>query len=84
VILLDEPYTGLDEEATERLGQMLRTMAKGDETLIMTTHNLGAVLQAGSRLAIMAAGCIVYDAPQRPLSLDGLSALYRQVIGASS
>jgi heme exporter protein A len=84
VILLDEPYTGLDEQATEKLGQMLRTLASGDETLIMTTHNLGAVLEAGSRLAIMAGGRIVYDAPQRPLNLDELSSLYREVIGAAS
>jgi heme exporter protein A len=84
VILLDEPYTGLDEQATEKLGQILRTMASGDETLIMTTHNLSAVVEAGSRLSIMAGGRIVYDAPQRPLNLDQLSSLYREVIGASS
>jgi heme exporter protein A len=84
VILMDEPYTGLDEQATEQLDRMLRTMTSGEKTLIMTTHNLATVLQVGSRLAIMVGGRIAYDAPKRPLSLDALSTLYQEVIGASS
>lgn len=84
VILMDEPYTGLDEQATEQLHRILRMMESGDQTLIMTTHNLNTVAQVGSRLAILVAGRIVYDAPKGPLSLEGLSTLYREVIGASS
>ncbi len=84
VILMDEPYTGLDEQATEQLHRILRMMESGDQTLIMTTHNLNTVAQVGSRLAILVAGRLAYDAPKRPLSLEGLSTLYREVIGASS
>jgi heme exporter protein A len=84
VLLLDEPYTGLDEQATEQLHGMLRRMESGDQTLIMTTHNLNTVVQVGSRVAILVDGCLAYDAPKRPFSLEGLSALYREVIGAGS
>ncbi len=84
VLLLDEPYTGLDEQATEQLHDMLRRMESGDQTLIMTTHNLNTVVQIGSRVAILVDGRLAYDAPKRPLSLETLSALYREVIGASS
>jgi heme exporter protein A len=84
VILLDEPYTGLDEQAAEQLHDMLRRMGSGDHTLIMTTHNLNTVVQVGSRLAILVDGRLAYDAPKRPLSLEDLSALYREVIGVNS
>jgi heme exporter protein A len=84
VLLLDEPYTGLDEQATEQLHGMLRRMESGDQTLIMTTHNLNTVVQVGSRVAILVDGRLAYDAPKRPFSLEGLSALYREVIGAGS
>jgi heme exporter protein A len=84
LILLDEPYTGLDEQATEQLHDMLRTMESGDQTLIMTTHNLNTVVQVGSRVAILVDGRVAYDAPRRPFSLESLSALYREVIGAGS
>ncbi len=84
VILLDEPYTGLDEQATEQLHEILRTMESGDQTLIMTTHNLNTVVEVGSRLAILVDGRLAYHAAERPLSLEGLSALYREVIGAGS
>jgi heme exporter protein A len=82
VILMDEPYTGLDQQATENLGQMLRNIASGEKTLIMTTHHLEPVLQVGSRLAIMMEGRLVYDAPKPELTLNELSRLYREKIGA--
>lgn len=81
IILLDEPYTGLDEQAAETLAQMLQEIASGGETLIMTTHHLERVLQTGSRLAIMVAGRLVYDAPKPEFGLSGLTRLYREKIG---
>jgi heme exporter protein A len=81
VILMDEPYTGLDQQAAENLGQMLMNMAGGRETLIMTTHHLEPVLQVGSRLAIMVEGRVVYDARKPELTLSELSKLYREKIG---
>jgi heme exporter protein A len=83
VILMDEPYTGLDQQAAENLGQMLLDIGSGEKTLIMTTHHLEPVLKVGSRLAIMAEGRLVYDSPKPDLSLSQLSKLYREKIGAA-
>lgn len=81
VVLLDEPYTGLDEQATSMLRQLLRDMAEGQQTVILTTHNLGRALDVGDRLAILVRGRIANESPRASLDLDGLRATYRRCAG---
>jgi heme exporter protein A len=81
VVLLDEPYTGLDEQATSMLRQLLRDMAEGQQTVILTTHNLGRALDVGDRLAILVRGRIANESPRASLDLEGLRAAYRRCAG---
>lgn len=81
VMLLDEPYAGLDEQATDMLQDLLREMSEGEQTVIMATHNLGRALDRGRRLAILLAGRIVYETPKDNLDAKGLRAIYRQYVG---
>jgi ABC-type Mn2+/Zn2+ transport system ATPase subunit len=43
VLLLDEPFTGLDKPAQENLEQLLRTLAKEGRCLISSHHDLRSV-----------------------------------------
>ncbi|MCB4203385.1 ABC transporter ATP-binding protein [Deferribacterales bacterium Es71-Z0220] len=56
IILLDEPYTGLDQHASYILTNILREQFKNKKTIIMVTHNLSRGYDLGSKIAIMKKG----------------------------
>jgi heme exporter protein A len=61
VILLDEPYTGLDANAVEVLNQILDQAAGAGRTIILTTHDLEQGLRGATRAAIIDRGKIVFE-----------------------
>jgi heme exporter protein A len=61
LILLDEPYTGLDANAVDTLNQMLDEAAAAGKTIILTTHDLEQGLRAATRAVIIDRGKIVYE-----------------------
>jgi len=60
VMLLDEPYTGLDANAVEMLNQMLDEAVAHGKTVVLTTHDLEQGLRAATRAAIIDRGKIVF------------------------
>jgi len=78
VMLLDEPYTGLDQQATEMLRQLLQSIITESRTVLMTTHNLERALELCDRLAILAKGRIVYETQKSSLTLADLQQAYRR------
>jgi len=77
IMLLDEPETGLDQEAISMLWKALRTDGEGKRTIILTTHNLERGLEMGDRLLILDKGKIVYEGPGQVLDLAGLKEVYQ-------
>jgi len=59
LLLLDEPYTGLDMNASSLMENLL--MENPAVTKIMVTHDLDKAFRLCSRLLIMEAGNIVHD-----------------------
>jgi ABC-type multidrug transport system ATPase subunit len=84
VLLLDEPYTGLDQDAAALLDDLLREVAVSGRTVIMTTHDLlrGHIL--ADRIAILSRGKIAFDAPTQTVEPTALPALYADVTGAAT
>ncbi len=62
LILLDEPYTGLDANAVETLNAMLDEAVNAGKTVILTTHDLDQGLRGATRAAIIDRGKIVFAA----------------------
>jgi len=62
LILLDEPYTGLDAQAVTMLNETLDELVKSGRTVILTTHDLEQGLRAASRVLIMDRGKVVLSA----------------------
>jgi heme exporter protein A len=60
VILLDEPYTGLDAHAVEMLNSVLDEAVRAGKTVILTTHDLEQGLRGATLAAIIDAGKLVY------------------------
>ncbi len=61
VLVLDEPYTGLDRGAAEMLDAVLAEADLGSRTVLLTTHNLENGLRHSSRVAVLVNGVITYE-----------------------
>ena len=58
ILLMDEPETGLDQEALAFLDDVISGPSEPYRTVVMTTHNLERGLALGDRLAILSNGGI--------------------------
>jgi heme exporter protein A len=84
VLILDEPYTGLDQDAAALLDELLREVATAGRTVIMTTHDLQRGHALADRIAILSRGKIAFDAPTRALTLEELPMRYADTTGAAT
>ncbi len=68
VLLFDEPYTGLDQEASRLLDDLLRQEQARGRTILMITHDLVQGLNLCDRIAILNRGKVVADLERDALS----------------
>ncbi|MBM2620756.1 ATP-binding cassette domain-containing protein [Actinoplanes sp. LDG1-06] len=59
VIFLDEPTTGLDPEARLEVWKMIRDLAGGGTTILLTTQHLEEAEKLADRIAILHRGTII-------------------------
>jgi ABC-type multidrug transport system ATPase subunit len=76
LVLLDEPYTGLDQRGRKWLAEWLLGVKSSGGTLVVTTHSFGDALDIADRVALLAGGRLALDRPSAELTRDGLSRLY--------
>jgi ABC-type multidrug transport system ATPase subunit len=81
LLLLDEPYTGLDQEASALLDGLLRREAAAGRTILMITHDLGHGLNLCDRLVILYRGRIVHEVVSKEVSPAELYDLYAMYTG---
>jgi heme ABC exporter ATP-binding subunit CcmA len=84
LMLLDEPETGLDQQAISVLQQVLQAADGQKRTVILTTHNLERGLEFSDRLLILSRGKICCDRPTRGMDMAGLRETYQQSTGVKS
>jgi len=73
IVLLDEPFTGLDQAAAAALRRQLVRLREERRTVVLVTHNLDEGLELATHTAIQVAGRFVECAPK-----DGNAADYRR------
>ncbi len=78
IMLLDEPETGLDQQALPMLWEALRMEEEIERTIILTTHNLERGFELSDRLLIIDKGKVVYEGSSQVLDVAGLKAAYHQ------
>jgi heme exporter protein A len=80
IMLFDEPHTGLDQEASHMLDEVLRQVAARGRTVVMTSHDLLRSAELATRVDILSRGVIAASYPRASLEPAALPALYRDVI----
>ncbi len=79
VLLLDEPYSGLDPRVTAMLSDLLAELREEGCTIVMTTHDLPQGLALGRRIVVLRRGRIVYDAPRDQVDERDFPRLYDEL-----
>jgi heme exporter protein A len=77
VLLLDEPYTGLDPNAAQVLTDLLTELAGEGCTVLLTTHNLERGLTASRRVVVLVRGRLVYDERGEAINTATFTDTYR-------
>jgi heme exporter protein A len=66
VLLLDEPFTALDDKAIAVLQGLLRDGLKSGKTIVMSTHQLREALELASHVALLVRGKVAFHGPCTP------------------
>ncbi len=80
VLLFDEPYTGLDQDACDMLDGVLRDVAMAGRTVVMTSHDLVRVQDLATRFDVLSGGVISATTTRRGLGRKNLLDFYRQAL----
>ena len=80
VILFDEPYTGLDQDASSVLDNILKTVAKQGRTVVMTSHDLAHAEELATRFDILSRGVIAASTSRKELKKSNLLTFYKQAL----
>ncbi len=78
VLLFDEPYTGLDQDAAHTLDGLLQQAHAEGRTIIMTTHDLERVPRLASRIVILSRGVVAFDALTSGMDAQQLATIYSE------
>jgi heme exporter protein A len=77
LVLMDEPFTGLDDTATATVRSRLQALTTAGAIVVLATHDLDLADGLVTRVAIVRGGRLVTDEPAG----TGLRARYRSLVG---
>jgi heme exporter protein A len=80
VMLFDEPYTGLDQDASSMLDDVLRTVAGKGRTVVMTSHDLARAEDLATRFDILSRGMIAASSSRADLGTGNLLTFYKNAL----
>jgi heme ABC exporter ATP-binding subunit CcmA len=82
VMLFDEPYTGLDQDASAMLDDVLRSVAAQGRTIVMTSHDLVRAEDLATRFDILSRGVVAASATRKEIGRNSLLAFYKNALAA--
>ena len=76
ILLLDEPYIGLDLYASRLLRDLISQLKDGERTVVLVTHNFGQGLELADRIAIQVSGQFIFTGPSDGVELTEFEEFY--------
>jgi heme exporter protein A len=80
VLLLDEPFTGLDRTAAEELRRLLAEQAAAGRVTVLVTHNVEEGTELATDVAFMRVGRFVELAPRAGRGAAAIADAYRRAV----
>jgi heme exporter protein A len=84
VVLLDEPFTGLDPAASDALDERLRAIGAAGGAVLAAVHDVGHAAALATRVLVLHLGRVVWTSEERVPDAAALAAAYRAVTGGRS
>jgi heme ABC exporter ATP-binding subunit CcmA len=83
LLLLDEPFTELDQRGRKWLSEFLLAFRAGGGAVVVATHSFGSGLGVADRVAILDGTRLIVDRPCADLSWEELRRLYESLTEAN-
>lgn len=71
LILLDEPTNGLDPVGIREMRRLIRSLAAGGTTVLLSSHQLPEIAQVCDRVGVLVAGRTRYEGSLPGMAVDG-------------
>ena len=84
IVLLDEPYTGLDPHAARLLRNTLERLRSEQRSVVLVTHNLSQGLELADRVVVQVRGRWISDEPRAGLDIGGWEQEYTRRVAAAA
>jgi heme exporter protein A len=84
VLLLDEPYTGLDAHGAGALTRILEQLRAGGATLVLVTHNIAEGLAVATHAAVMHGGRLLRLERRDEVDTASYADEYRELVGGAA
>ena len=84
ILLLDEPYTGLDQDSTAVLESIIQQAAASGKMVLLATHDLEKAFSSSTRIDLLHQGSIAWSQSRASLTLKNLLSAYHKITGDSS
>ncbi|MDN4038739.1 ABC transporter ATP-binding protein [Massilia sp. YIM B02443] len=84
VLLLDEPTTGLDPQATSEFNTLLQTLRARGSAIFMVTHDLLGAAEVADRIGFLERGHISHEFTASGTERYDVRDLYRRYAGATA
>ncbi len=78
LLLLDEPFTALDDRAAALLQRLLDGARGQGRTVVLSTHQLREALELADEVALLVGGRLAYHGERTPDMLEDPGSLYRR------
>lgn len=78
LLLLDEPFTGLDRGGALTLGAQLGDLKASGSIVVVVTHDLEAIADRTDHIAILRRGSLVFEQRGDSYTYDQLKTIYHQ------
>ncbi|MDG1069100.1 MAG: manganese/iron ABC transporter ATP-binding protein [Sulfitobacter sp.] len=80
VILLDEPFTGVDVQTEDQIIDLLREMRDEGRVMLVSTHNLGSVPEFCDRTVLVKETVIAFGTTEQTFTHDNLELAFGGVL----
>lgn len=81
ILILDEPHTGLDQQAVKLLNDVILKMKAKGATILMVTHDFAQTVETCDRILIMKQGSVIDDFAVTDRNVDFIYEKYLGQVG---
>ncbi len=76
ILLLDEPFNGVDLPTQEKIIKILKDLSKKGTTIITVVHNVSPLIHYISRIALLNKKLVAYGKPEEVLTPENTTKVY--------